>query len=506
MYRATKKCSFWFSAAGVMFLLGAPACGNRSEGVAAGAPAGVPVEKAWTAYRDPLGFSLQLPPGWNVRGDAKSGRAVAQSPDGAEVVIWPVFVPGRLDSAGARPVLRTLASRVAPGIQWSAPQPAGAAAVRTTGRSSSRRGSAIFSWAVSPKGTAGCVYVVSCGAAQFDAQAEVFGKILQSFSALGAPAGAGPPAPSVRYVRWQDPKESAFTTEVPADWRTSGGLFRYAPVDTRGAIEMVSPDGRIRITAGDAEIPKFTEPNQTLQWTGFTEGSWYSPGYGVNMMVRRYLTGLDFAQEYVQTKVARGCGRLSLADARERNDLTDAINRIYAQAGGFMNVSLSAGETAFACGDQRGYYFAATLRTAGQGMGLWNVEYLYGFIAPADKVDLARVVLTHLIETFQINPSWLQMQQNVTAATSKIVAQTGAEISKTINDTYWSRQETMDELSRRRSNVTLGVEDVIDPVSGQELKVESGSSYYWIDHRGNIVGTDTYTKPSIDFRDMILLP
>jgi hypothetical protein len=50
------------------------------------------------------------------------------------------------------------------------------------------------------------------------------------------------------------------------------------------------------------------------------------------------------------------------------------------------------------------------------------------------------------------------------------------------------------------------VVDVIDPVTGRETKVESSSSYYWIDHRGTIVGTDIYTKPSIDFREMIQLP
>ena len=63
-----------------------------------------------------------------------------------------------------------------------------------------------------------------------------------------------------------------------------------------------------------------------------------------------------------------------------------------------------------------------------------------------------------------------------------------------------------DELSRRRSNANRGVVDVIDQTSGQEFQVESGSNYYWIDHRGNIVGTDIYTRPTIDFQEMLQLP
>jgi hypothetical protein len=64
----------------------------------------------------------------------------------------------------------------------------------------------------------------------------------------------------------------------------------------------------------------------------------------------------------------------------------------------------------------------------------------------------------------------------------------------------------MDEIDRRRSNVILGVEDVIDPVTGRQIKIESGSEYYWIDHRGTIVGTQTDTRPNLDFRQLIRLP
>ncbi len=98
------------------------------------------------------------------------------------------------------------------------------------------------------------------------------------------------------------------------------------------------------------------------------------------------------------------------------------------------------------------------------------------------------------------------MQQGIAANTSQIVSRTQQEISKTISDTYWNRQGVMDELSRRRSNATLGVEDVIDPATGRQIKIESGSDYYWIDHRGSIVGTQTDTRRNLDFRQLVRLP
>ena len=98
------------------------------------------------------------------------------------------------------------------------------------------------------------------------------------------------------------------------------------------------------------------------------------------------------------------------------------------------------------------------------------------------------------------------MQQNIAANTSQIVSRTQQEISGIISNTYWSRQSTMDEISRRRSNATLGLQDVVDTATGRQFKVESGSNYYWIDQRGTIVGTNTDTRPNLDFRELIRLP
>ena len=63
-----------------------------------------------------------------------------------------------------------------------------------------------------------------------------------------------------------------------------------------------------------------------------------------------------------------------------------------------------------------------------------------------------------------------------------------------------------DEIARRRSNATLGVVDVADPATGRRMTVESGTNYYWVDQRGAIVGTNTDTRPSVDFRALLQLP
>lgn len=302
---------------------------------------------------------------------------------------------------------------------------------------------------------------------------------------------------NVDYVKWEDPKEKAFSLEVPKGWTVTGGLFRYASVDTRPGIVALSPDEKIRISIGDEEVPPFAVPNYMLEMGGFAEGSWYSPGYGVNMMVLRYMTGAEFAEWYVNGILsASGFADISFREIKDLPEATQAINQIYAQHG--LPVTLNIGEVVFDCsleGQQvKGYYFAGTQLGAET---TWNVQYLYGCLAEASQEDLARSVFEHMITSFKVNPEWENMQNQIAGATSAIVTDTNNKISETIHQSYVNRQKSEDETSRKRSNANLGLTDVMDPETGETWKVTSGSNYYWR-CGGNIVGTEVYDSPGID--------
>ncbi len=373
---------------------------------------------------------------------------------------------------------------------------------------------ASFAWLGSAAGTAGFLYITAAPTASYRAEVGTLSRILGTFRATGAAAGAkGPNIPSERWVRWQDPRENAFSLDVPAGWNVTGGTFRFAPADVRKALQASSPDGGIRITGGDAELPAFTEPNQMLTMTGFREGSWYSPGYGVNMMVRRYTPGTQFAREYVTTRVARGCANLKFTESRDRPDADAPLNRLMsglAAVGGMMRIN--SGEVTFTCEQNgqpvSGYYFAGYLRAATAGMqgGIWHIEYLYGYSAQRDQAARTQRIISHMLSSYQDNPQWMAMQQNVTAAASRIVAQTQQEVSKIISDTFAYKNQAGDEISRRRENSILGTVDVTDPASGRQFKVENSSNYYWLDNHGVIVGTQTDTTPGWNFRQMTALP
>ena len=466
----------------------------------------------WTTHKDPNGFSVSLPPGWKAAADRKSGRVAIDGPARQQVVVWPVFLPAGLERASAGAVLRRLTALAGFGsFTWREPLFAGEAAIRLAGASGDRAAVASLTWAASAKGTAGYLFVTAAPLAAYRGEEVAFTGILDSFRAEGAPAKEVPEA--LPFVPWRDPLENAFSVQVPSGWTVEGGLFRFASVDTRSALDVTSPDRQIRITFGDRNIPPFVEPDPMLAATGFREGSRYSPGYGVQFVVQRYLPGTEFARQYVALRPARGCANLVFTETRARPDVDGVVNGIYrrfAVAG--MSVELHCGDASFTCEESgrpmAGYYFAGTLRTRAASMpgGNWHVEHLLGYVAAREKTALAQRVMERIVASIAINPDWARRQQQTTMDTSRIVSETSAAMSKVSSDTYWSRQRSNDEISRRRSNATLGLEDVVDPGTGRQIKVESGSNYYWIDARGTIVGTETHTLPSIDFRALTRLP
>ena len=89
--------------------------------------------------------------------------------------------------------------------------------------------------------------------------------------------------------------------------------------------------------------------------------------------------------------------------SRARPDSTQGLNRAYAQ----IRTSVKAGEASFACSlggkPAGGYVFAATELVQSPMGALWDVKYLVGAIAPADKAAEAYAILARMAGSFAID-------------------------------------------------------------------------------------------------------
>jgi hypothetical protein len=454
----------------------------------------------WVTHQDPLGYTVQSPPGWSARPSRERGWIHLMGPEGENVVIWPVFIPAALDLPSAMSVHLTLAASCPFRVEWTQPQPVAPNATRASTAVQNMAGVSVFAWMPSPKGAAGYFYLTSARGSEYRWKQGDFARILESFRLVGAPMGSR--APGVRYVEFHDPKEGAFSTEVPADWKTVGGMFRLNALDFRPAIETTSPDGRIRIMRGDPEIPWFVVPFSPA----FPEGSWYAP-QGFYQFVRRFVPAAHFCQEYVLSKAPKVCSNLEITEVADR---PDKIPQYLMMNPSLRGRTLTIGETRFRCTEQgepkTGYCGAATWVGGGGPMSLWKVDDLVGYMAPPQGAALAEEIMKHIAETWQWNPQWAMMQLRNAGTTSEIISGTANQIADEAARRQRARDAVDDEMARRRSNATLGIVDVVDPRTGRRTTVESGSNYYWIDQRGAIVGTDTDTRPNLDFRALVQLP
>jgi len=463
----------------------------------------------WVQHDPKIGVSLSHPRGWHVR--ATNDQGVVEIVDSAvRVVVWPVFVRGPLERDTPEKLLRAICRRMSPQSRWQAVPFDQTRAVKLIAHSDDLVRTAGLAWSPSKFGNAAFFYLLEASPASYARNAANMVRLLQSVRVRGS-APSGMHGDAIRFVEWRDPNENAFSAEVPANWKIGGGMRRVAAVDTRFAMEAVSPDGLVRMYVGDADIPPYTLPNQLLQRGGFTEGAWYSPGFGVTFKVARYLPGAEFASEYARSRVAAGMDGFELTQSRPRADVTQKIQAVYQKySNGFLRLQFDGGEARYTCraGQQplEGYAFAGIVLVEQDVGGMWSVDCNYGFLAPPERVPEAASVLSRTLTTYRLNPHWANMQSHLTANVSQIVSETGQHIAQTIDDAFQFRRETVDEHLRRYCNAILEVEDAIHPVTGEPYRLESGNNYYWADQRGHTIGTDVYQRPDINFHELIRLP
>jgi hypothetical protein len=464
---------------------------------------------------------MNLPPGWQTQ-LGRNGAVLAHSGDNASwIVIAPIPNNGNLPAAdwlkrnGPASVGAYLRNASLTGVYPSRTSRTSAMAKLDFATPAGPGTALLLCFMAGPVGT---IYVIGGPSASFAQQRSQLIRSLQSFSFTGervpgtrrgeGDTGGDGAAPDVRYTRFQDPREGAFSIDVPAGWRVEGGMVRKSSVDTRAYLRALSPDGTLLIGFGDPEIGSFTEPTQILAMSGLREGMPYSPGYGTVMMIRRFVPGSNFAQEYA-SRVARDmqCASLQFKSVKPLPQYSARTN-----IGPAIQTTM-AGEANFTC-TRGGQEFAGTVwaqtstthipGTEGTG-SIWTVPILISFLAPESKAATAAAMIKHMIPTFQMSGAWFNQQQQTTARTSQIVKETGDYTSKIITDSYWARQRSQERTNRQFDDYIRGTVRLRDPESGEELEGVSGKNYYYrVPGTNNTVGTDAtdFQNRNPDFTEL----
>jgi hypothetical protein len=444
-------------------------------------------------------------------------------------VIWPMFLERQqLDARGAAALLQQLARGVNGQMPWATPETS-ANVVRVVAKTSQRNATAMLSWAAGTGGTSVYLYCVEAPAEVYRSSADSFVRILKSFHIVQDPsvknAGASASgAPALNFVNWNDPHEGAFSVAVPQAWQVIGGAYRLSATDVRYALTMASPDGQLRVTVGDSNIPIYTEPTPMLASAGLREGGYYMIGDGTRMEIRRYIAGQKYVYSYVEAFVRRQCDDVRIVSNNVRPDLAAKFTQ-FARNEGANTAQLTAGDAVFTCSLNgnavQGKYIAVTALLAPGQSPLWAVYRLYGYISTSARQEDAIKVVTEAVQSWKFNPQWEAQQrgtanaavqqdnmrsQQIRSRALQAIAEDQRQTSEIITKGYEQRQKIYDEISRKRENAILGTLDVVDPQTGSRFKVSNYGDYHYLSNEGYIYSTNSANSPGPNLRELITLP
>ena len=326
--------------------------------------------------------------------------------------------------------------------------------------------------------------------------------ILASYATAAARSTA--PAADLTWTKFEDPFEQAFTVEVPQGWTVRGGLFRLGYSDYRPMIDLVSPDGSINIRSGDVAVPTYFLPTPTHPRDGETADL----GAQAQGIYAKYRSGKDYSGLYALSHFKTLCQTLT----PETVDQTSPGKKDpSAAAESPQNSSGAIGYRCDSAGKSRDAYVYARTTLASN---LWQVKALVSYIAPSAQVPLARSIILHLSETFQVSPKWVEYQQQMdqqgyqyqVARQKQRMAELGQQVQQFEAKMQGMRNQ-VNAFERRQAaqaaqveswgNTLTGLTPTVDPLSNETRLVWIGpNNNYWINGQGTVVNSNLSPGPS----------
>jgi hypothetical protein len=511
----------------------------------------------WEQYHDArLGFILEHPAGWTVQ--AQGYTILIQNAERSSLVMVEAFPvkPGetaktRVSSiSGLHPTLFPAAriDRIAQQPS-QADQVVGALSYRNArGQSEQARVLCLVYQG------SGMLYALSAPSDRFGNERATLLRILMSIrfgptpdshtatggrsSARGGSTGANG---SLRFVRWTEPREHAFSVEVPQGWTVDGGTYRFETSDIRPMTRVTSPDNDMMLQVGDQNLPMWLmppSPSVMRTYPYAREGVPFSPNHTTQMMILRYMPAPEFNKWYLDKVLRQVVDEFSIVKETEMPEpsqrQTEAMSN---QLGPRWQAQVTFARTDFkGRSKQTGKPIAGIIisRVAIQASRLdpslpeispivgWSARPSIMICLADDRQEARQQMLleihTRINQSYQEDPAFVEKHNRQVAGDNAALAQRGAEsiqrskettaaiarnaeaTRQSIMGSYQAKNGAQGDFNGKFADYIGDKTGVTDPNTGQSYKVGSGYSNYYLDPRSNtIIGTNSANRPPVDF-------
>jgi hypothetical protein len=131
-----------------------------------------------------------------------------------------------------------------------------------------------------------------------------------------------------------------------------------------------------------------------------------------------------------------------------------------------------------------------------------SAESLFAMRAPPGELAANEKLYRTVLSTVRIDPTWQARVSQVQAAMgasnvqsaadrSKIIAKSGEDQRRIINEGYQNRQAALDRTNERFSDALRGVQNFRDPNTGENVKLSNEYAHAWVSGNGEYVMSDS---------------
>ena len=257
-----------------------------------------------------------------------------------------------------------------------------------------------------------------------------------------APAPVASKTPS-GFTKWSDPKEGAFSVDVPTGWKVAGGIKRVAPTDVRQTVVAQSPDQNMTVVFGDVSLPLFVTISPIDQAIGAREGASAPTNGNYQAVFLHYMPAPEFNKWYIKNALSQLMNDTEAG--KEYNNPAVAQKMevgLRRQMGGKTQVRVTLCATEFTGKDKEtglpvsGLLWSSTQYMGNGGAGSGGSWYVTPIVVAVrdDENKEARIkqvgaAMQQMQKSWRANPVWQRKENARTAAIiKKTLAQQQAQI------------------------------------------------------------------------------
>lgn len=313
---------------------------------------------------------------------------------------------------------------------------------------------------------------------------------------------------SPTWVRYTDNAEGAFSMDVPVGYQVEGGMYRFGYFDVRWMMDIRSLDGKVIIRINDPNIPPYVLPGPH---SGRPGQPMVRPKM-FQMVVDDYQQARPYAENYTKRRYASVCTSLTPTQA----DWTPTMPPQWKELD--TPVKITDASLAYNCESSNGPRIAnAYAVTAIHGHdGLWMVDLMITVLATPDRLEEARSLTQHMINSWEETPQWKVHQEQMTQeglgqiqvdfqTFMQQMAVYHQQRTQAMNQQvagFEKRMQSQADQVTSFGNILTGVTNLQDPLTGQTYQDFTGPhANYYINGQG--VRVNSNVSPGSSFTQMI---